>query len=191
MEISFCTCDLFSVQEFFLIICSKRHDSTLSCTFQMHVKIHSQIYQTSNTALCNGIISHGAQFGGLWVFADHTKANAQSMHPWSFTRVLSSSSDHNRCSDIGTWRTADTLINLKIPNSSPMPDKNGAGSGISGVYLWIYYIFVWLHHTALLRENLMDKGAYMDVQGGMRVHNSDPIAQAAACQAIMGLCSYR
>ena len=69
------------------------------------------------------------------------------------------------------------------------------------VHVNIYYIFmldysgaltISFHtNTALLRENLMDKGAYMDVQGGMRVHNSDPIAQAAACQAIMGLCSYK
>ena len=38
--------------------------------------------QTSYTNQCNGIVNHGAQIGGLWVFADHTcknkrKTNAQ------------------------------------------------------------------------------------------------------------------
>ena len=30
-------------------------------------------YQTSYTPQCNGFISHGAQFGGLWAFANHTR----------------------------------------------------------------------------------------------------------------------
>ena len=34
-----------------------------------------QRYQTSYTTLCNGVVSCGAQFGGLWVFADHTRKN--------------------------------------------------------------------------------------------------------------------
>ncbi|XP_072026368.1 leucine-rich repeat serine/threonine-protein kinase 2-like [Amphiura filiformis] len=45
-------------------------------------------------------------------------------------------------------------------------------------------------YSTLLRESLMAKGAYMDVQTGMRVHNNEPEAQAAACHAVMGLCSY-
>ena len=36
-----------------------------------------QRYQTSYTAPCNRVVSHGAQFGGLRVFADHKrKTNA-------------------------------------------------------------------------------------------------------------------
>ena len=30
-------------------------------------------YQTNNTALCNGIASHGAPVGGIWAFADYTR----------------------------------------------------------------------------------------------------------------------
>ena len=32
-----------------------------------------QRYQTSYTAPCNGVVSQGAQFRGLWVFTDHTR----------------------------------------------------------------------------------------------------------------------
>ena len=32
-----------------------------------------QRYHTPYTAPCNGVVSHGAQFGGLQVFADHTR----------------------------------------------------------------------------------------------------------------------
>ena len=36
--------------------------------------------QTSYTTPCNGVVSHGAQFGGLWVFANHIlKINAKQM----------------------------------------------------------------------------------------------------------------
>ena len=31
--------------------------------------------QTSYTTPCNGVLSQGAQIGGLWVFADHTRKN--------------------------------------------------------------------------------------------------------------------
>ena len=32
-------------------------------------------YKTSYTAPCNGVVTHGVQFGGLHVFADHTCKN--------------------------------------------------------------------------------------------------------------------
>ena len=36
-----------------------------------------QRYQASYTAPSYGVVSHGAQFGGLWVFADHTRKQTQ------------------------------------------------------------------------------------------------------------------
>ena len=64
---------------------------------------------TSYTALCNGVVSHGAQFGGLWIFADlacKKQMQNQCVHDLCtmrcFTHVLSSHSDNSRCSDICT-----------------------------------------------------------------------------------------
>ena len=34
-------------------------------------------YQTPYTTSCNGVVNHGAQFGVLWVFADHTRAESK------------------------------------------------------------------------------------------------------------------
>ena len=63
-----------------------------------------QRYQTSTTALCNGIVSHGAQFGGLQVFADHTRKSKRKInalmilaHCTAFNAWLSSRSDRSTC----------------------------------------------------------------------------------------------
>ena len=60
--------------------------------------------QISYTALCNGVISHGAQIGGLRVFADHRCRNkCKTNVPTIFTcravfyACLSLRSDRNRC----------------------------------------------------------------------------------------------
>ena len=46
-----------------------------------------QRYQTPYTALCNGVVRHGAQFGGLQVFVDHTrKGNRKTNALTSFVR---------------------------------------------------------------------------------------------------------
>ena len=39
-----------------------------------------QRYQTSYTARCNGVVSHGAQFGSLRVFADHTRKSKRKIN---------------------------------------------------------------------------------------------------------------
>ena len=85
--------------------------------------------QTSYTAPCNGVVSHGAQIGGLRVFADHThknkrKANASRTFTSHavFYACLSSRSDRCR------WRTHltnqdyfDYVKNSKTPNLSLKP----------------------------------------------------------------------
>ena len=74
--------------------------------------------QTSYSAWCNGIVSHGVQFGGLRVFAIHTcKRKCKQIRSRSsraiqqFTRV---------CLHLHTWWTG-LRENLKTPNLSPMP----------------------------------------------------------------------
>ena len=104
--------------------------------------------QTSNTAPCNGIVSLGAQFEGLRVFANHAQKNKHKAYVCRifvlsavFYACLSSCSDCSRCSDISTWQTTVILImrkNPKTPNLSPCWDKDSTGSGISGLYLWTY-----------------------------------------------------
>ena len=105
--------------------------------------------QTLYTALCNGVISHGAQIRGLQVSADHTRKNKcsqnqclQNLHP--LCSVLDVFYLHAQTAvyagDICTWRTVVILISGKPrsrpPIWAPCRGKNGPGSGISLVYLW-------------------------------------------------------
>ena len=98
-----------------------QHLNHSSCS---HTTDIHQTSQTSYTTLCNGVVSHGAQFGSLRVSADHApKTDAKPMRPLS---------SHPICSILCvfyhhtlTWRTACILItrtNLKIPNLSPCRD---------------------------------------------------------------------
>ena len=94
------------------------------------------------TTPCNGVISHGAQIGGIWVFADHTcghkhKQNASTIFArrLGFYVCLSSCSN---CSTYLSWGIMVILIARKTripPIWAPCRDKNGADSGISLVHL--------------------------------------------------------
>ena len=102
------------------------------------IDIH-QRSQTSYTTPCNGIDSHGAQIGGLRVFADHTCKNKRTHNLRALYGVLrvclSLPSDRSWC----RWRTAGILITgntQRPPIWAPCRNQDGAGSGISGIYLW-------------------------------------------------------
>ena len=77
-------------------------------TWLILIDIH-QRSQTSYTTPCNGVISHGAQFGGLRVFANHTCKNKRKTNaftilkcPVAFSACLASHSDSGSCSNIRT-----------------------------------------------------------------------------------------
>ena len=90
-------------------------------------------------APCNGVISHGAQFRGLRVFANHTwkskrKTNAFMIFPRcaAFYACLPSRSYCNT----SWYRThLQTKIILITGKPEDPQGQDGAGSGISGVYL--------------------------------------------------------
>ena len=85
--------------------------------------------QTSHTAPCNGVVSHGAQIGGLRVFVDHAyknkcKTNASTFFAALETFFLSSLSDRSRCSchmQPDEPRLFWLLEKAEDPNLSPMP----------------------------------------------------------------------
>ena len=95
---------------------------------------------------CNCAVSHGAQIGGLvgfWQPYRQKQTQNKCVHdlcaPCGVLRALSSHSDCNRC----RWHMYlpnhgyfDYGKNLKTPIWAPCRDKNGAGFGISLVYLW-------------------------------------------------------
>ena len=92
-----------------------------------------QRFQAFYTTLCNGFISHEAQFGGCKVFADHACKNKCK------SNVLSRS-DRDRCSDIFFFDYE------KKPEDHQIEPNTGikmyvTGSGISGVYLWYFPSF--------------------------------------------------
>ena len=92
---------------------------------------HDHRSQTSFTTPCNGVVSHGAQFGGLRVFADYTHKQKQKTNVFmifarcgAFGVCLSSCTNHSTCTTIRTLRTRVILITGKprIPlKFSPMP----------------------------------------------------------------------
>ena len=104
--------------------------------------------QTFYTALCNGVVSHGAQIGGIRVFpTTHTEINANKMCPWSlcaimlrFTHVYLHAQTAVNTSDVRTWWITVILImgKTQIPHiGAPCRDENGNDSWISSLNLWV------------------------------------------------------
>ena len=84
--------------------------------------------QTWYTAPCNGVVSGGAQIGGIQVFADHTrKTNASTIFARRavFQRMfISSSSECSRCRwhmHLTNHGYFDNGKTLNTPNLSPVP----------------------------------------------------------------------
>ena len=79
--------------------------------------------QNLYTAPCNGVVSHGAQIGGLRVFADHTRKNKPKTNAsmitallrtvGRFTRVCPHAKTAVDADDIQTWWTTVFLITRK------------------------------------------------------------------------------
>ena len=86
---------------------------------------------TSYTTLCNGVVSHGAQFGGLC--RPHTQKYTQNKcvsdlcTPCGILRLFVIML---RSGYIRTWRTTVTRKTWRPPNSAPSWDQDGVGSGI-------------------------------------------------------------
>ena len=53
--------------------------------------------RNSYTALCNGIVSHGALIGGIWVFADHTRLSFHESFCLAWTEFSKRLCDHSFC----------------------------------------------------------------------------------------------
>ena len=98
--------------------------------------------RTSSTALCNGIVSHGALLGGIWIFANHTCGNKRNQNVFT-NECLSACSDRCRCG----WYMHQTNHNyfdcrktLNTPNWdwAPYQEENGKDSWISGLNLCLW-----------------------------------------------------
>ena len=59
----------------------------------------------------------------------------------------------------------DYRENPKTPNLSPRQDKNGAGSEISLVYLWIYHLMLNISVAGTLAVNYQFHGAGISATG--------------------------
>ena len=112
-----------------------RNDSKTSV---IHTYIQGRS-QTSYTATYNGVVSHGAQIGGLWVFADHTRKNkCETGVSTIFTRCAAFYVFlFVDAGDICTWGATVILITGKTqrppiwaPCRNKKKIKNGAGLGI-------------------------------------------------------------
>ena len=115
--------------------------------------------QTLYTTLCNGLVSHWAQIGGI---ADHThthKNKCKQMRPRSsctavrhFTHVYHHAQTAVDAGDICTWWTTVIFITGKTwipPLWAPCRDKNGAGSGISLFLPCIFVGSTWFERSSL------------------------------------------
>ena len=113
-----CTC--------FMVVCLIQPN--WSCTFKDSVWTTDTINKDPRPLIPPGVIALSVMRGSIWVFfgflsTKHAKTNAKPMHPQSSR----------------TWQTAIILITRKTQRSrilAPCRDKDCAGSGISGIYLW-------------------------------------------------------
>ena len=87
-----------------------------------------QRFQTSYTTLCNGVVvSHGARYGGLWVFADHTCKNTCKTNAFTiFARCAKFCACLSSRSDRGTYAPDEPRLfclreKPKDPKFGPMP----------------------------------------------------------------------
>ena len=92
--------------------------------------------QTSYTTRVMASSAMGLSWG-LWVFTDHIRKNKRKTNaPMIFAQTAVDAGS------IRTWQTTIILITGKPrrpPIWAPCRDKNGAGSGISLVYLWQWH----------------------------------------------------
>ena len=93
------------------------------------------------TTSCNGVVSHRTQIGGIRVFTDHTGERKQNVsmifaRHAAFHACLSSRSDRTTYAPDESW-----LFLIMGKTWIPCRDKNGAGSGIFLVYLWVCTMF--------------------------------------------------
>ena len=110
--------------------------------------------QTSYTTPCNGVVSHGFKLG-VFRFSSlpttHAKTDTKQMRSRSLYTVRCFTCVHLHAQiavdagDICTWQTTVILITGK-PRIPPIWatcwDENGAGCGISLVYLWVIANFI-------------------------------------------------
>ena len=111
------------------------------CTATTDIEKRSQ---NSYISPCNGVISHGAPIEGIPSFCQpHTQKQMQTkcVHdlrvPCSISRLFTFTL---RPQYIRTWRITVILIAEKTwipPIWAPCWDKDGTGSGTSGLYLWL------------------------------------------------------
>ena len=116
--------------------------------------VHAQIYKgDTRSRVLLRVMAPSTMGLKLVIFGilptTQAKINTKQMHPRIFARCvafytyLSSCSDHRSC----RWHTHlmnhgyfDYMKTWRPPIWAPCWDKNGAGSGISLVYLWQYYL---------------------------------------------------
>ena len=109
----------------------------LQMVYGVHISILPFRYahrpQTSYTALCNGVVSHGAPTGGIGVFADHTRRNKRKQNAsMIFTGCAAFHAYLSSCSSLGTYAPDKSQLfwsweKPEYPKLSPMGggDKNG------------------------------------------------------------------
>ena len=111
------------------VLCLCQVLQSLSFQFILNLCTHStdihQRSQTSCTTLCNDVVSHGAQFGGLQVFAYHTCKDKHKINAFTICALVYLHSQIAvHAGSICTCRTTVSLItgkSLKTPKFSPMP----------------------------------------------------------------------
>ena len=115
--------------------------------------------QTSYIALCNDVVSHGAQIGGLRVLADYTRKNKRNTKA---STIFAHHVAFYAC--LCRWQIQLTNHGYFGNRKTRRPPiwttcrvKNGPGSGISRVYLWfkcrLWGIGLW-HIQSISNTNL-------------------------------------
>ena len=102
--------------------------------------------QTLYTAPCNGVVSHGAQIGGLPVFANHTRKKQMCPRTSRIVRHFMHAHLHGKPQLMQVAYAPDEpwLFWLQEKPEDPQFEAH-AGSGIFLVYLWLHTHPPYLH----------------------------------------------
>ena len=122
-------------------------DQTSSCGKLCGNHRFTPRYQTSYTTPCNGVTSHGAPIGSIWIFAYYTRGKKERKKKCLHTHLTNQGHfDHRR--------------NLNTPAGAPCREANGANSQISGLNLLWQPIFSYLFKSKFYK--VLDILIYID-----------------------------
>ena len=107
-----------------LRLCLNKHYTLCLSNYSLpiHTDIH-QRYQTSYTALCNGVVSHGFQFGGLRGFGYRTHKSKRKTNAF---RIFACRAAFYACLSSGSYMQVTHALDERNPKTPKLSSLQGS-----------------------------------------------------------------